>query len=183
MSLELLREEFHARYSALGKTYLYLINEENSKSPFFQNCSYSYPYTLNKDLIQKALKIFIGRQDFSSLKVHNGDKVNPIKEIFLAELIALAPQWTAFLFFGSSFMYKMLRVFVGLLLSIGEKKLDLVKLKEIIHHQAPYTQKRIADPEGLFLFDVYYSQKEKEQFLKAIDHGLGKKLILERLFN
>ena len=180
LSLERVNKEFNARFSAVAKTYIYLLRHQLGKTPFYSDISYCSHIPLDKEKMKRASEIFLGEKNFSSLQINNGDKVNPIKTILCCEYIKLFNGWEAIVLTSFGFMYKMVRALVGLLFCIGWGKLSLLEVKRIIDNQEPYSIKYLAEAQGLFLFDVYYSQEELELFLELVKNGDLAKLIEDR---
>ena len=64
-------EDFHPRYSALGKRYLYKIWNAREKNPFLADLAYHVPKKLDETLADQAARAFVGRRDFSALCAAN----------------------------------------------------------------------------------------------------------------
>ena len=59
-------DDFHARYSCIGKRYLYQINNSPVKDPFRWKQVYDYRYPIDVAMCDRQCKDFIGTHDFSS---------------------------------------------------------------------------------------------------------------------
>ena len=57
-------EEFHARYAAHTKTYLYRIHNHPIDSPFDEKYYTRVPRRLDVDAMQRAAEQFVGKHDF-----------------------------------------------------------------------------------------------------------------------
>ena len=56
--------DFHARHSALARSYRYRIWRRELPSPFEQNRSYWYPHPLDHDSLADSADLLIGEHDF-----------------------------------------------------------------------------------------------------------------------
>ena len=147
-------DDFHARYSAKGKHYQYLINT-GDKNPFIFNRTLYFPFSFDLDIFKDCLSQFVGThnfQDFTSKEEDEDGFVRTISsidvkvdgDIVIVDLI------------GNGFMRYMIRDIIGTSLAIarGKESRDFIKKhldsksREIVPHNA--------DSEGLYLIDVIY---------------------------
>ncbi len=68
------QEDFHARYSAVSRTYRYTILNEKTPSAFLRNYVYRVPDSIDVDSMADACKALLGTHDFSSF-ASTGDPV------------------------------------------------------------------------------------------------------------
>ena len=77
IEMELVKNGFHARLSAVGKCYEYWIDMREKPDVFMRKYTYHYPKELNIEAMQRAADDLIGRYDFAAFtdkkrgKVHN----------------------------------------------------------------------------------------------------------------
>lgn len=151
-SVEEVDNEFHARYMVKNKTYMYIINT-GEYNPINRNNSYQLCKKLDIKKMNKAIKDFIGKHDFSSFCSNEDKKEDCIKEIYDA-YIKEDGDLIYIYFTGNGFLKYMVRTMVGYLIEIGLGKRDndikdrfKLKRREKI---------RTANPEGLYLYKVNY---------------------------
>ncbi|GAB6283493.1 MAG: tRNA pseudouridine(38-40) synthase TruA [Ignavibacterium sp.] len=146
-------ENFHSRYDAKNRTYLYLIS--NHKSPFLN----SYSLFLNDKIDIKKLNllsnILIGEYDFSALSKIYKTKVNKICKIFSANW-KFQKGIYIFKIEGNRFLHGMVRIIVGTLLSLLNKTNSEELLKEILIKQKKDFVGKSVSPRGLFLYKIKY---------------------------
>ena len=70
-SMEQVEENFHARFDAKKRSYLYLITQH--KSPFYKNYSYFYHKKIDLDKLNGLSKVFLGEKDFTAFSKKNED--------------------------------------------------------------------------------------------------------------
>ena len=151
-SVEEVDNEFHARYMVKNKTYKYILNT-GEYNPINRNNSYQLCKKLDIKKMNKAIKDFIGKHDFSSFCSNEDKKEDCIKEIYDA-YIKEDGDLIYIYFTGNGFLKYMVRTMVGYLIEIGLGKRDndikdrfKLKRREKI---------RTANPEGLYLYKVNY---------------------------
>ena len=71
VSIELVSEEFHARYNKHSKTYEFLVDAGRPKNPMMRNYATHYPYPLSLAPMQEAAKDLVGTHDFLYKQVRN----------------------------------------------------------------------------------------------------------------
>lgn len=151
--IELAEENFHARFSAKKRSYIYLIS--NQKSPFFDR----YSYTLFMDFDQKKLNelafVLIGNQDFTSFSKVNTEVQNKFCEIYEARW---RRQKNFFIFYieANRFLYGMVRAIVGTLLKSYSSEDGISNLKSILLLKDRKEADDSAPAKGLFLYKVKY---------------------------
>ena len=155
--IKVVSDDFHARYSAKGKTYTYLmrLGERNVFNYEFET---NIPQPLDVDLLYKALKMFEGKHDFKDFTSKEEDEENYVREIYSVEItyVEQAKQFVV-TFKGNGFMRYMIRNMVGTAIAVASKKEEF---SFISYHLSDKEKREIvsykANPEGLFLVDVNY---------------------------
>jgi tRNA pseudouridine38-40 synthase len=151
---EVVADDFHSRFSAIRKDYVYKLNIKEY-NPFYRDYVYQYNRKLNVHAMQTAIKFFIGKHNFQSFCANNPDEKNMEREIFDAT-IENNDGLITFYFSGSSFLRYMVRIIVGTLIEIGEEKYKPEKVIEIIEARERSQSGRTAPGCGLYLKDVFY---------------------------
>ena len=151
-SVEEVDSEFHARYMVKKKTYMYKINV-GEYNPIERNIAYQLGKKLDVDKMNKAIKDFIGKHDFSAFCSNEDKKEDCNKEIYDAYIKEDGDTITIF-FEGNGFLKYMVRTMVGYLIEIGLGKRDN-DIKERFK-ESKRSKIRTANPEGLYLYKVEY---------------------------
>ncbi|WP_343747956.1 tRNA pseudouridine(38-40) synthase TruA [Fluviicola sp.] len=145
--------EFHARFSAVSRTYHYFVNLE--KNPFALD-SWHVPRECDFEAMNRAAKQLIGTQDFTSFsKLHTDVKTN-ICTVYKASWIRQTDQNWYFEIQADRFLRNMVRAVVGTLIDVGLGKLAENQLPEIIAMKDRGEAKLSVPAKGLFLVDVEY---------------------------
>lgn len=152
-SLKEVDDDFHARFSAKGKKYQYVIRL-GENDPFTNELTYNFVRPLDVELFKKAIISFSGRHNFMNFTSKETDEDNFIRNIHVEVIVN--DNFIYVNFTGDGFMRYMIRYMVGTALEIGEKRLELdfidknldTKIRKIVSYKAP--------SQGLFLLDVIY---------------------------
>lgn len=147
-------DDFHARYSAKKKEYIYKINI-GEYNPIEKDYVFQYNKDLNIKNMKKALKILKGKHNFKSFaKVREFDE-NFIRTIFKAKL-EVKDNIIIISFIGDGFLRYMVRNMVGLLIEVGSNKKNISDVKRILEAEDRKESGITASPEGLYLKSVIY---------------------------
>jgi tRNA pseudouridine38-40 synthase len=154
-SLRAVSPEFHARFSATGKIYVYNIFLGDA-DPFTRPFAWAIAKPLDSEAMKAATKVLRGKHDFRAFSALNGPpKDDTVRDLRRFEMVrrGLRVRITAE---ADGFMYKMVRSLVGALVSVGEGKLSPSQLREILESRKRTPLVQTAPPQGLFLVKVLY---------------------------
>lgn len=156
-AVEIVSDDFHARYLVKEKTYQFRVDIGKPRSPFRRHYASYFPYPLDLSKIQRALPDLIGTHDFTSFCASGSSIEDKVRTIYEAKMeVNEAGDELLFTFRGNSFLYKMIRILVGTLLKIGNGRLSEDSIPEIIAKKDRNAAGPTAHPEGLYLYEVVY---------------------------
>lgn len=150
-----MNEDFHSRYNAIGKTYSYTIINRAAKAAIGKNYLYQVKFDLDVDLMKEACKDFIGTHDFSAFKSSGSSvksSIRTITDLHIVEDNNIIKIYVT----GDGFLYNMVRIIVGTLIMVGNKKIDPKDIKSIIESKDRAKSGFCVPPQGLTLEKVYY---------------------------
>jgi len=150
-------DSFHARYSAVGKRYVYRIFEGYAP-PFESRFTYSLDNRkIDVDRMRQGARILVGRHDFTAFAADRGDgsEEDPVKELYKLEVTRRGPR-VRVTFEGSGFLYKMARSITGALIDVGIGKLEPEHIQRILESRARTSVVATAPAQGLTLVKVFY---------------------------
>ncbi|MHB1394248.1 MAG: tRNA pseudouridine(38-40) synthase TruA [Clostridia bacterium] len=150
--------DFHARFSAIGKKYSYLIYNSKFPSALLRNYAYHVNYCERLDIgrIEKAASAFIGTYDFSGFMA-TGSKVSDTVRTIYELSIEKEKDLLRFNYKGNGFLYNMVRIITGTLLYAGIGKIDPEDIRNIIMSADRDGAGITAPACGLYLEEVYYN--------------------------
>lgn len=152
-------EDFHSRYSAIGKTYLYKIIESKIGDPFAYDLMYQIPYVLNWKGIEKASQAFLGSHDFSAFMASGSAVKSTIRTIETVSFQHHDNQHKIIIK-GNGFLYNMVRIMVGTLMKVSQLNLNEADLQEIILSKDRSLAGPTVPARGLYLKAVDYPKNE-----------------------
>ena len=150
--------DFHARFSANGKTYRYRIWNDRVLPPFEIERAWHVPVPLNVRAIEVATSQFLGQHDFAGFAANRGKpEQNTVRTITAARLRRVGASLTLE-FSGDGFLYKMVRLMVGTIVRCGAGKMDSVEVPERLRSPARSAAgtRFVAPAHGLILVRVRY---------------------------
>jgi len=150
--------DLHARFSAISRTYQYVISLE--KNPFTFDFSYELHHDLDVNRMNEACKILHKYTDFSCFsKAHTQTKTNLCtiqKAIWKRKKNGLV-----FTIQANRFLRNMVRSIVGTMIEVGQHKISLDDFRKIIESRNRCEAGLSVPAKGLFLVDVVYELRTK----------------------
>ena len=155
---EIVPEEFHARFDAKSKEYLYRIWNATFNHPIQSRYSYFVPQTLDLDAMKKAAISFLGEHDFRGFMLSGADVKTTVRTIYSLDLIKEEDVITIKIC-GNGFLHNMVRIIAGTLIYVGQGKIAVSDISGIIASCDRTKAGITAQPQGLFLASVDYEKR------------------------
>lgn len=146
---------FHARFNALSKTYVYIVNYEKY-DVFAKNNAFFYHYSLDFHKLNEALNLFLGTHNFKNFTAKEEDENNFVRTIFRVEIKQIKDNLIALIFEGEGFMRYMVRTLVMNVLEVASNRLEISEIQKRLDHEENLPSNYKAPSLGLYLFDVKY---------------------------
>ncbi|MGA9389993.1 MAG: tRNA pseudouridine(38-40) synthase TruA [Candidatus Sulfotelmatobacter sp.] len=153
--------DFHARHSALRKTYRYRIYRTAICPPFLARYVWHYPYPLDEDAISRAAAQVEGEHDFTSFAAADPERGRQDAEGANVRRI-LSSSWQrqgdefVYTVKGSGFLHHMVRNLVGTFILVGKGTLTPEDLTWILEARDRSAAGATAPACGLYLVNVEY---------------------------
>ena len=156
-NVEEVSDNFHARYNAKGKEYIYKINM-GEYNPLERNYVYQYNNRLDVTEIERAMKYLEGTHNFKSFTKTDEEKDDYVRTLSQTNLIRDLKDVNkiTLVFVGTGFLRYMVRNIVGTLIEVGEGKRKSEDIITILKEQNRTHAGKTAAPEGLYLKNVFY---------------------------
>ena len=152
------KDRWHACYSVMYRHYRYVINNSKFPNLFITNWSWHrYQKVLDEVLMSDAAKIMEGEHDFFAFQKSGSNRKNSITTIKkinikrIEDLILVDIKATGFL-------YGMVRLIVGQLVLVGEKKISPRIFKDILINRKKNDVKESAPAKGLCFVNAVYEE-------------------------
>lgn len=146
--------DFHARYSALSRSYRYTILNQAVRSPLAGRFAYHFAPYLRVEEMALAARCLLGQKDFASFgSPPQGE--NTVRYVYRARCF----RWGRFVYFdieANAFLYQMVRSIMGTLLAVGTGELTPADFEEILLARDRSLAKAPLPACGLCLMKVRY---------------------------
>lgn len=149
-------DDFHARFSAKGKTYRYQIYNSVFPSALLRYRAYHVYYPLDIDAMRNAAGFFVGTHDFYAFSAAGGSAKTTVRTITGATVTSLGGDLIEFSITGDGFLYNMVRIIAGTLIEVGIGRLKSIDIPGLIAGLDRKKAGRTAPAHGLYLVEVYY---------------------------
>jgi tRNA pseudouridine38-40 synthase len=147
--------QFHARFSALTRTYRYLITDAKTPSGLLHDQITWSSRPLDVELMREGAAFLVGRHDFTSFRATQCQAKSPVREINYmhvvrrGDLIIVEVQ-------ANAFLHHMVRNMVGVLMAVGAGDKPPIWVAEVLAARDRSAGGVTAKPFGLYLVGVDY---------------------------
>ena len=148
---------FHARYDCTGKEYRYLIWNAPVRNPFYVGRAVHVPYALDVERMDKAAKLFLGTHDFSAYCASGSEVKSKVRTVTACS-VRRNGELVIFSVRGNGFLYNMVRIMAGTLLSLSAGGLTEEDIMRSLKSGKRTDAGPTAKAEGLYLHEVYYEE-------------------------
>ncbi|MDF9825135.1 tRNA pseudouridine38-40 synthase [Breznakia sp. PF5-3] len=154
-TVEIVSDDFHARFDAKGKRYEYFVSKDTS-NPFIRKYMDIDYHPLALKAMQEAATIFVGTHDFTSFTSSKIDqRKGRIRTITKFE-VSQDGDVTHFVIEGDGFLRYMVRMMVQTIIMVGKGKVSIEEVEQMLLAKNKHTCKYKANACGLYLVEVKY---------------------------
>jgi tRNA pseudouridine38-40 synthase len=149
---------FHARFSALNRTYRYLLSDSKTSSALLHDQVTWSSRPLNLEKMREAADYLIGQHDFTSFRATQCQAKSPVRTLHYlrlirrGDLIVLEVQ-------ANAFLHHMVRNIVGALLAVGTGDKPALWVAEVLAARDRAKASVTAKPHGLYLVCVDFPEE------------------------
>ena len=151
-------DEFHARFSAHGRSYRYLLINRPMRSAVYAGKAGWFHAPLDMAAMQAAAQYLLGEHDFSTFRAAQCQAKSPIKHLSQLD-ISQQGEMLIFDLSANAFLHHMVRNIVGCLVYVGKGKYPPDWLEEVLHSRARRLAAPTFAPDGLYLRRITYDAK------------------------
>ncbi len=148
--------DFHARYSCVGKEYIYKIWNERYMNPFLKDKAMFYPMEIDIEKMHFAEKEFVGTHDFRAFMTkgskNEDNTVRTVKYFNVSKEDGLITISVC----ADGFLYNMVRIMVGTYIDLARKGASEGAIREIIESCDRKNAGDTAPAQGLYLNKIFY---------------------------
>lgn len=154
-SVQAAAPDFHARFQATGKRYVYHLSLGDA-DPFTRPYCWTVFRELDVGAMEAATELLRGRHDFRAFTALNGPaREDTVRDLRRFDLVRHGRRLQLTME-AEGFLYKMARSLVGGVVAVGEGKLTLAQLRAILASRERTMAVKTAPAHGLFLAKVFY---------------------------
>ena len=150
-------DDFHARFSALSRTYQYIIANQALRPSIWAGQVTWELRPLDAGRMHRAAQYWLGEHNFNAFRAAGCQANTPFRCI---ELIEVQRQhgYVIVRVRANAFLHHMVRNLVGVLIEIGCGRREPIWAQEVLESQNRQMAAKTAAPHGLYLCEVRYPE-------------------------
>ena len=153
IAARIVEPDFHARFSCIGRRYLYRIVNRRAPLALDAGRAWRVPVVLHADAMQRAAQLLVGRHDFTTFRSVQCQADSPVKTLDrltvrrMGEAIEIEAA-------ARSFLHHQVRSMVGCLQLVGRGKWSAADLKAALDARSRAALGDTAPPDGLYVVEA-----------------------------
>jgi len=155
VELEVVTDDFHARFSAKKRGYIYRLLNRRARSVLLENRVWHVNFPLNVEKMREGAEYLLGHHDFSAFRGAGCQAKSPIKTLDKLEIVQNGDE-IDFIVEAKSFLYHQVRNMVGTLKMVGDGHLEPIDVKRILEGKKRADAGVTAPACGLYLNKIEY---------------------------
>ena len=148
-------EDFHARFSCIGRRYRYRIINRRAPLALEAGRAWRVPVVLHADAMHRAAQMLVGRHDFTTFRSAHCQADSPVKTLDLLTVRRLGEE-IEIEAAARSFLHHQVRSMVGCLQLVGRGKWSARDLKAALKARDRAALGLNAPPDGLYFVEARY---------------------------
>ena len=150
-------QDFHARFSAIGKRYAFRIMLGGTPDPIVGRYSHYCGFPLDIGAMRRGASLLIGTHDFLAFSANPGvERVRPTVRTLRSLHVLQHRHGLSIVVQGDGFLYNMVRILAGSLLEVGRGKCEPDWLSEVLDSRDRKEAGPTLPAKGLFLIRALY---------------------------
>jgi tRNA pseudouridine38-40 synthase len=146
---------FHARNSAHGRRYAYVLLESPVR-PSIESGTAGWVFRpLDAEAMKDAARVLVGEHDFSAFRSAECQALSPVKQIRSITIVRRGAYWR-FEFDASAFLHHMVRNIMGCLIAVGSGSRQAAWVSEVLASRDRRQAAPTFPPDGLYFVGPYY---------------------------
>ncbi|MCE2926825.1 MAG: tRNA pseudouridine(38-40) synthase TruA [Rickettsiales bacterium] len=152
---QIVADDFHARFSATRRFYVYRIINRRARLGLDNGRAWQVPESLDIEAMQQAANHLLGHHDFTSFRDSECQAKSPLKTLDSLEVRRYGDE-IRILTHARSFLHHQVRIIVGTLVQVGKGRWTADDVKQALEAKDRSAAGPTAPPEGLYLVGVAY---------------------------
>ena len=155
LEVEEVSDDFHARFSAVKRSYLFRILNRRAPPALDHNKVWHVPVELDAEAMHEGAQHLIGKHDFTTFRAADCQAKSPVKTLDRFDVSRYGEEIEIHAE-ARSFLHHQVRSMVGSLKLVGEGKWPAVKMRKALEAKDRAACGVVAPPQGLYLVRVGY---------------------------
>jgi len=148
-------DDFHARFSARARTYVYLIWNDRLRTPFWVGRAGWCFQPLDMEAMREASQCLVGEHDFSSFRSSQCQAAHPVRVMHAISWRRQGALLIATLR-ANAFLHHMVRNIMGAMVYVGQGRLPARAMQALLAHRDRRLAPPTYSPDGLYLAAIDY---------------------------
>ena len=150
--------DFHARFSAKGREYQYLLLNQSINSAIMSHyCGWTF-YMLNLEWMKKSLLKFKGKHDFNAFRSSECQASSSVRTISKIS-VRQSKNYFLFTFVADAFLQHQVRNMMGTIIKVGYGAIDADHIDYLLQQSDRRLVPATFSPNGLYLTNIRYDSK------------------------
>ena len=150
-------DDFHARFSATGREYQYLLNNTSINSSIWsKHCGWTF-YDLDFTLLKNASKKFEGRHDFTAFRSSECQAKSPIRSIKNIR-VEKFNNFYLFTINADGFLHHQIRNMIATIINVAKKEMSIDYIDTLFQNKDRSLTPATFSPNGLYLTNIKYDK-------------------------
>ncbi|XUU59438.1 tRNA pseudouridine(38-40) synthase TruA [Erythrobacter sp. HA6-11] len=156
---EVVDDEWHARFSCIGRSYLYRIANRRAPLTLDKNRAWQVPQELDAEAMHRAAQALVGRHDFTTFRSAHCQAKDPVKTLDVLKVERMDDE--IFIDVAArSFLHHQVRSMVGCLALVGMGTWPEERVREALEARDRQALGLNAPPHGLYFVQAFYPEEE-----------------------
>jgi tRNA pseudouridine38-40 synthase len=153
--VQAVREDFHARHSALARRYRYLIHNSRARSALLADRAAWLPWSLDAEAMHRAAQALVGELDFSAFRGAQCQSNTPMRCV-TDIAVRRENDFVLLDIRANAFLHHMVRNIAGTLLEVGQGRRPEAWVAEVLAGRDRTRAGMNAPPQGLYFVAADY---------------------------
>jgi tRNA pseudouridine38-40 synthase len=162
VACEVVADDWHARFSCLGRRYVYRIINRRPPLTIFDGKAWRIPRKLDENIMKDAAQVLVGHHDFTTFRSAHCQSASPIKTLD-SLAVTRDGQEIRIEAAARSFLHHQVRSMVGCLAMVGEGKWSVADMQTALDARDRAALGFNAPPDGLYFVEARYPAKPETQ--------------------
>jgi tRNA pseudouridine38-40 synthase len=162
LSSQVVRADFHARFDAHERCYVYYLSSSAVRHPLVAGRAGWVHRQLDPERIAQAAQLLLGTHDFSAFRSSQCQAKSPVRTLNSAS-VAHSGSMVRMQFRANAFLHHMIRNIVGTLVYIGDGRRPVPWAAEVLESRQRAIAAPTFAPDGLYFDSVHYPADEINQ--------------------